>query len=362
MKSTIILSALAVVASASPFLKPRSLDISAYKAVPTVPVTGAPAGNTATPTVKYNPALATPIVIDIVSILKSLPTLPSILPITWPLATGSATPKRKTKRTTCPANPVANGPAVNSPDTPAAFQSSTVFADAALNAATPENYTLVDGFKNVEASAQDATYLTYISDALTSYDPAICAKACNDIQGCTSFNIYFERDPTVVPNEDDCPNPPSHTLIKCALFGGTLSASSATNVGQWQAEFNVVIAGSNSYNSIVAPTLSGYGTPQSFGDATIDAPPNTTTYMGEESYSQAQPYDPSLCAKSCNSKHNPECVFFVAYILYKNGHNGVFTCTYFTVSYGPEQAIEKGQYDAQGNHYTIGHSYGYTAL
>ncbi|PQE18832.1 Galactose oxidase protein [Rutstroemia sp. NJR-2017a WRK4] len=346
MKSTIILSAFAVAASASPFLKPRSLDISAYKAVPTIPVTGAPAGNTATPTVLYNPATAAAVVTSD--------------------ATASPIAKRKTKRTTCPAacpaNPAGNGPAISSPDTPAAFHSSSVFADAALNAATPESYALVDGFKNVEASAQDATYLTYISDALTSYNPAICANACNNIQGCTSFNIYFERDPTVVPNEDDCPNPASQTLIKCALFGGVLSASSATNVGQWQADFNVVIAGSNAYNAIAPPTLSGYGTPQSFGTATIDAPANTTTYMGEESFSQAQPYDPSLCAATCSAKHSPECAFFVSYILYENGQNGVFTCTYFTVSYGPEQAIEKGQYDEQGNHYTIGHSFGYTVL
>jgi hypothetical protein len=84
--------------------------------------------------------------------------------------------------------------------------------------------------------------------------------------------------------------------------------------------------------------------------------------VGEESFSQAQPYDPSLCAASCSAKHSPECAFFVSYILYENGQNGVFTCTYFTVAYGPEQAIERGQYDEQGNHYTIGHSFGYTVL
>ncbi|KAM0128194.1 hypothetical protein ACHAP3_008415 [Botrytis cinerea] len=345
MKSTITLSTLLAVATATPFLKARSLDISAYKAVPTVPVTGAPAGNTVTASITYNPS----------SVASA-----AIAAATSSVAIVNRRHKRSSCSNTCAVLAAGNGPSVNSPDTAAAFQADQNLADAALNAVTPPDYALVDGFQNVDAAAQSATYLTYISDSVTSYDPAICANACNNIQGCTSFNIFFERDPTVVPDTEDCPNPPSQTLIKCSLFGGLLDASSATNSGQWQADFHVVIAGSNSYNAVAPPAIPGYGGVQNFGTAAVNAPANTTTYMGVESFPQTQPYDPTVCAAACSAKSNPSCAFFVSYILYENGKNGVFTCTYFTVPYGPDRANEIGQYDAQGNHYTVGHSFGFT--
>lgn len=90
--------------------------------------------------------------------------------------------------------------------------------------------------------------------------------------------LVFERDPTVAPDTEDCPNPPSQTLIKCSLFGGLLDASLATNSGQWQADFQVVISGSNAYNAVAPPSIPGFRGVQSFGAATIDAPANTTTY------------------------------------------------------------------------------------
>lgn len=52
----------------------------------------------------------------------------------------------------------------------------------------------------------------------------------------------------------------------------------ATNSGQYQADFQVVIAGSNAYNLVAPPPVPGYGGVQNFGTATIDAPTNTTTY------------------------------------------------------------------------------------
>lgn len=174
MKSTITLSTLLAVATATPFLKARSLDISAYKAVPTVPVTGAPAGNTVTASITYNPS----------SVASA-----AIAAATSSVAIVNRRHKRSSCSNTCAVLAAGNGPSVNSPDTAAAFQADQNLADAALNAVTPPDYALVDGFQNVDAAAQSATYLTYISDSVTSYDPAICANACNNIQGCTSFNI-----------------------------------------------------------------------------------------------------------------------------------------------------------------------------
>lgn len=94
--------------------------------------------------------------------------------------------------------------------------------------------------------------------------------------------------------------------------------------------------------------------------------------MGVQTFPMTQPYDPSVCATACEQKSaynlrhtTPQsdariCVFFDAYILYKNGANGVFTCTYYTAIYGPPQATNFGQYDGSGNHFTIGHSYIYS--
>lgn len=39
--------------------------------------------------------------------------------------------------------------------------------------------------------------------------------------------------------------------------------------------------------------------------------------------------------------------------------SSVFTCAYYSQNYGPEYATNFGQYDAAGNHYTIGDSYVY---
>lgn len=52
----------------------------------------------------------------------------------------------------------------------------------------------------------------------------------------------------------------------------------------------------------------------------------------------------------------------MAYILYKDGLNGVFTCTYYTYAWSPSYATNVGQYDSQGHHYTIGYSNGYAKV
>jgi hypothetical protein len=33
-------------------------------------------------------------------------------------------------------------------------------------------------------------------DTMDEYDVATCAQKCTDKFGCSSFNIYFERDPS----------------------------------------------------------------------------------------------------------------------------------------------------------------------
>jgi hypothetical protein len=132
-----------------------------------------------------------------------------------------------------------------------------------------------------------------------------------------------------------------------------------------------VIAGSNAYTLTPQP-ITNFTGPVSLGNASIIAPTSAGTYMGVQAFLTTQPYDPSVCGLACeeisayNTRHAatgvaPQlCVFFDAYILYKNGVNGVFTCTYYSESYDPSYATNFGQYDSEGDHYTIAHSYTYT--
>ena len=80
---------------------------------------------------------------------------------------------------------------------------------------------------------------------LQSYDTLTCASKCDQASGCEAFNLYIERDPSLDPNAQNCPNPPSTTNYKCTIWGVAVTAGEATNYGQWRDSFHVVIAGSN---------------------------------------------------------------------------------------------------------------------
>lgn len=80
---------------------------------------------------------------------------------------------------------------------------------------------------------------------LTSFDTLGCASLCDQANGCEAFNMYIERDPSLSPNAEDCPNPASLTNFKCTLWGAPVVAEQARNKGQWRDSFEVVITGSN---------------------------------------------------------------------------------------------------------------------
>ena len=74
--------------------------------------------------------------------------------------------------------------------------------------------------------------------------------------------MYIERDPSLNASAENCPNPPSTTNYKCTLWGAPLSVDEATNFGQYQDSFQVVIAGSNGmwfsislHHSVFASTI-----------------------------------------------------------------------------------------------------------
>jgi len=269
-----------------------------------------------------------------------------------------------------------NGPQVTVPaDSAAAFLAYQPFSDDANDAVAPGDYLLVPDFQDLQGSAQSNSYLTYTAK-ITAYDPLQCAQVCDTIDNCVSFNIYYERDPLVVypasqaPNSLYCPansTSPSATLIKCAFFSKPLTASEATNTGQYQEKFQLVIAASNAYSK-PAPLISGYLAPVDFGNAAMNIPPpvGANGYMRVQTFGTNVPFDPAVCAASCasqtgyNQRHGgPACIMFNAYLLYENNANPVFTCTYYSVEWDPSYATNVGQYDKEGDHFTIGSSYGY---
>ncbi|KAL2062072.1 hypothetical protein VTL71DRAFT_6338 [Oculimacula yallundae] len=156
------------------------------------------------------------------------------------LASGMAVEKRDG---TCAMQPAGSGPAVI-PDTANAFRNNPIFTAAAISGFAPTNYTR--SFVNLQGSSQVANYLG--NTLLTSYSPAQCGSFCSQTAGCVAFNTFFERDPSMDPNAVGCPNPSSVTNIKCVLWGNKIDSTTATNVGQNRASFQVVIAGSNGYN------------------------------------------------------------------------------------------------------------------
>ncbi|KAH7039017.1 hypothetical protein B0J12DRAFT_580526 [Macrophomina phaseolina] len=131
-----------------------------------------------------------------------------------------------------------------SPDTVDAFTANTAYTSLANSATTPDGYVSV--FTNLQGSSQQDAYRGY--SLMDSYDVAGCAAKCTADGGCSGFNIYVERDGTIRPANNVCPDPSSTSLIKCVLWGSTLRAGSASNVGQWQAQFQVAVTASNGYN------------------------------------------------------------------------------------------------------------------
>ncbi|KAL8747675.1 MAG: hypothetical protein Q9190_000471 [Brigantiaea leucoxantha] len=219
---------------------------------------------------------------------------------------GSDTKKRSLEKRDgdCSKQPDGAGP-VASPDTSAAFLASSDLQSQANNAPVPDGY--ATAFSNLQGSLSASSYMGYAG--LNSYDVLSCAQACDQAEGCQAFNIFAERDPSLNPNAQNCPNPPSVTNYKCTLWGVPVSSAEATNKGQWRDSFEVVITASNAYNKATPPpAISGFTGPQELGGA-INAPLDSQghdTYLGFKyfPFSQDQGYTPSTCADACVAETN----------------------------------------------------------
>ncbi|KAL8874653.1 MAG: hypothetical protein Q9174_000058 [Haloplaca sp. 1 TL-2023] len=312
MRSICVISALVAVVAAAPAPSPQLIDLAAVEAAP-------------------DPVL-----------------------VSAPLVVTSDSPLRK-RDETCVPQPAGSGP-VPEPDTAAAFRASQELQDSSSNAPVPDGYSL--SFAGAQGSLSASKYMGLTT--LERYDTLDCASLCDRAVGCQAFNLYIERDPTVSPNADDCPNPASTTNYKCTLWGVPVVGEQATNKG---------------YNKATPPpSVDDFTGPTALGGA-INAPLDNgkNTYLGNRyfPFSQTQGYDPSVCAAACNaqtgynSRHPSAdgsyatCSFFNAYVLSQNAIPQGLYCSLYSKTWAPSFATNRGQYRGS-DRFTVSRSYSYS--
>ncbi|KAI9797322.1 MAG: hypothetical protein M1825_006020 [Sarcosagium campestre] len=336
---------LASLALASP--RPQQLDIDAIVDAPD-PATTGPAVDAVSEPPTYDPAAA-----------KEAAAVPL------------SRRRLQQRGSACDVEPDGYGPKPPT-DSPSSFLAYPVFEETATGAPTPQGYSR--SFSNLQGSTEGNGYLGLTT--FRTYDTIKCAQACDASSGCSGFNIYFERDPTVNPGPA-CPNPAAFTNIKCTLWGLPVVDDTATNQGQYRGpedsdgqSFHVVIAGSNGYSRASPPAaIPGFDGPTRLGGA-INAPLDNgvDTYLGQKYFNA--PYDPSVCASACvaqtayNKRHPTDgtykpCNFFTAYVISQdNAPQGLY-CALYTRSWGPQYATNTGQYRGT-SFFSVSNAYSYT--
>ncbi|THY30391.1 hypothetical protein D6D01_03257 [Aureobasidium pullulans] len=361
MRLTLVLPGFAAVALAMPAPLPQEIDVGMVLAAPE-PITYDPVVGATAQVVSY----------DFTSMLAKA-TAPTTSVATDAAATATAIEKRGAACTSLAAG--ASGAPAYSPDTPAAFASNSDFASVAINAPVPTGYS--NTFTNANASNSAYGYLGFTT--LSTFDTAKCAAKCDAIRGCLSFNLYFERDPSVDPGSgaSGCENPASVTYIKCVFWGGYVSKANANNYGQYRNKFQVLIAGSNGYTNNTLATPVGYSDALYYGTRAIDAPLDAqgfNTFITSKIFSG--PFDARLCAAACDAQTQyaidhpsadgtpaKKCQFFNTYILNLNDnkHPQGQYCTLYTEAWPTKYATSTGSTTSSGDKLIIEYSYGYVS-
>ncbi|KAK5999469.1 hypothetical protein QM012_005470 [Aureobasidium pullulans] len=358
MRSSILFALLPSIALAAPY--PQDIDLDAVEAAPD-PVIVTPAVDVVAQT-----ATAAPIAQQTESAAAAIATAPA--------ATSNSASKRdllEARDGTCAKQAKGSGPVIN-PDTVDAFTANTDLTNAAQNAATPDGYSRA--FVNLQGATAGSNYLMLYT--LKSYDTLTCQSKCDQDDRCIAFNVYAERDPTLNPDAQNCPNPASTVNYRCTTFGVPISPEGATNTGGSLASFQIAITGSNGYNKNAAPAaIKRFSGPVGFGGA-INAPLDAQghdTYVGFKYYpfSQTQGYTPATCASACNAqtaynRAHPakdgsykSCNFFNSYVLSKNGVAQGLYCSMYTQTWDASHGTNYGQYRGS-DRYTVSESYGYS--
>ena len=275
----------------------------------------------------------------------------------------------------------------------------------ANSAPTPDGY--VSAFQNLGASLQASNYMGLYT--LTSFDTLTCASQCDQASGCSAFNVYLERDPTLNASAVSCPNPPSTTNYKCTLWGAPVSSAEATNSGQYQDSFQVVIAGSNGWSSLDSMSMhpskcyrqvtiktlhhlpsAATLVPRNSAERLMLPPTLAATWATNTSHSaKVKATTPrrapmpamlkrlmiasiqQMTAASCHASvfqsppHLPASytdlpqVFFNAYVLSENAIPQGLYCSMYNETWDPSYGTNYGQYRGS-DRYTVSESYSYT--
>ncbi|KAL1301935.1 hypothetical protein AAFC00_002394 [Neodothiora populina] len=201
---------------------------------------------------------------------------------------------------------------------------------------------------------------------LSSYDPSACAALCDAANGCSAFNIYYERDPVYVPN-DQCTKPTAAVSVTCALWGGNIDQSSATNIGQYRKDFMVIIQGSNGYVKNSPPSsVANYTGPT----ALYGAVNSKAGFLNASFYPT---YSTSACSSACadqtaknraaaiasNSITYSPCNYFNTFNISANGVFQGMYCQLYTTSTVAGSATVISSTQSNGLVYNVSYSYGY---
>jgi hypothetical protein len=170
-----------------------------------------------------------------------------------------------------------------------------------------------------------------------------------------------------------CPNPPSVTNIKCALWGSSISYATATNEGQYQDDFHVVIAGSNGYDKtpFVAPgvSVSGFDAPTNISGSYINTS-QAGVFLAADFF--AGPYNPVVCgayavaqtkvnreaAISAGASSYQPCNFFNAFTVYRNSFAVGTYCSLYNAPVDPSE-VSNGPVSSGNDEFSVQASWTY---
>ncbi|KAK0545896.1 hypothetical protein OC845_004880 [Tilletia horrida] len=210
-------------------------------------------------------------------------------------------------------------------DTPAGFSSDQNLYNIAMNAKTPA------GFSRVFAG-QTAVFQTYGTNAylgnkrLETYNPQICADMCTSgqVKNCQSFDIYFERNPSIDLGKADlskCNNPPSINRIGCQFFGIPPTLAGATSDGQIRGNyFRTAKAGSNAYTlPIDLKLINGTKPPQVFPNGKIDNQKGHGFLLAVTLFTVNPTPDPTFCYALAARRYGTKWQSFLTWSSLRNG-------------------------------------------
>ncbi|KUI54577.1 hypothetical protein VP1G_01878 [Cytospora mali] len=136
--------------------------------------------------------------------------------------------------------PMGLGPSIV-PDTASAFLAYGPFATNAAASTSVTGYNLVASNQQAFAETSPVTSLGWLN--MASYNASTCGTYCTNTAGCQSFDIFYQRSPTVAPSfNTSCPNPSSMTSIMCWVYTTTMTTADLVNTGETRGQFQVVIA------------------------------------------------------------------------------------------------------------------------